>query len=593
MGRSLFNLTEPLGIYSVVRRYTTARNRAVPFRWSAPAASYMDYEAPIIESPSLSSHLQNPLLAPPEPVEGYNYITCYDPATGLHLDTLPADSPTDIAAKIGLAKDAREDWSHSSWGDRRRVLRSLLAWLVKDQEVCARVACRDTGKTMIDASLGEILTTCSKLEWLINYGEIALRPERRRGNLILSHKTSTVHYEPLGVVAAIVSWNYPLHNALSPIISAIFSGNAIVLKCSEHTMWSSRWFVGAVRECIYACGWNPDIVQLVCCLPDDSEVLTTSPDIKHITFIGSETVGRKVAMAATVNLTPVTLELGGKDPCIILPRTNIQKWSSVWMRGAFQSMGQNCIGIERFLVHSSLYEEFMTEMADRVSKLRLGSVLSSSAEGFVSVVDGGSMINNARFDELERLMTDAESLGADVRCGGTRWRNPYSEQGAYFRPTLIGNVNEQMEIARTEVFGPVMLVLKYDSVDEAVGIANGLHYGLGASVFGPDQGPCKEVAMSLECGMVSINDFAVYYVNLPFGGTKGSGYGRFGGPEGLRALTNPKVVVVDRFPVLAETSIPVVVHSWDFVSGLISALYGQSWKARMVGLTKLIKAATS
>ena len=196
-----------------------------------------------------------------------------------------------------------------------------------------------------------------------------------------------------------------------------------------------------------------------------------------------------------------------------------------------QSMGQNCIGVERFLVHSSLYEEFMAEMSERVRKLRLGSVLSSSAEGFVSVVDGGSMINDTQFGELQRLITAAESQGASMVCGGTPWRNPYLENGAYFHPTLLGNVNEQMEIAQREgpclilvcpalvfmkalrpVFGPIMLVMKYDTVDEAIQIANGLRYGLGASIFGPDHRQCREIAMSLECGMVSINDFGVYYV---------------------------------------------------------------------------------
>lgn len=200
-------------------------------------------------------------------------------------------------------------------------------------------------------------------------------------------------------------------------------------------------------------------------------------DIKHITFIGSETVGRKVAMAATVNLTPVTLELGGKDPLIILPNTDIRRYSSIWMRAALcvslsssqhffyyilivfneltfaplsQAMGQNCIGIERFIIHSSQYAEFMADLSDRVRKLRLGSVLAPSSEGFVSVVDGGSMINDDRFETLERLVRDAEDQGAELVCGGARWRHPYVENGSYFQPTLLGGVRPSMEIAQQE-----------------------------------------------------------------------------------------------------------------------------------------------
>ncbi|KAG8934944.1 Meiotic Sister-Chromatid recombination aldehyde dehydrogenase [Tulasnella sp. 418] len=266
----------------------------------------------------------------------------------------------------------------------------------------------------------------------------------------------------------------------------------------------------------------------------------------------------KVMTAAAVNLTPVVLELGGKDPAIILPNTDLERWASTWMRGAFGASGQNCVGIERFIIHRSQHDEFINLMAARIRKLRLGSVLSSSEEGFVSVVDGGSMISDARFAELERLVKAAEHDGAQVVTGGERWTHAYLEEGAYFPPTLIGHVNENMEIAQTEVFAPIMLVIPYDDVQEAVAIANGSRYGLGASVFGRSQSEAVIVAHQLECGMVSINDFGVFYLNqdLPFGGVKGSGFGRFAGPEGLRGLCNTKVLVTDRWPWLVQTKIP-------------------------------------
>jgi len=238
-------------------------------------------------------------------------------------------------------------------------------------------------------------------------------------------------------------------------------------------------------------------------------------------------------------------------------------------------------------------------MGGRIKKMRLGSVLSSSQEGFVSVVDGGSMISDARFGELERLVKAAERDGAEIVTGGQRWQHPYLEEGSYFEPTLIGHVNENMEIAQTEVFAPIMLVIPYDTVEEAVAIANGSRYGLGASVFGPDQRECVGVAQQLECGMVSINDFGVYYLNqdLPFGGVKGSGYGRFSGPEGLRGLCNQKAIVTDKFPWLIQTSIPQaldypvrsLVQSWEFISGLIAVVYAEKWIDRLLGLVKIIR----
>ncbi|KAJ7349173.1 Aldehyde/histidinol dehydrogenase [Mycena albidolilacea] len=589
-----------LGIWLVVERYQKAQYGAVAFTYGAPEAAEAGFTSIIIPHAHLNSHRENDDLCPPVMVSGARYITCFDPATGTHLATLKADSEDEIAHKISLAAEAQKTWRHTNFGRRRRVMRSLNKWLVENQDVCARTACRDTGKTLVDAALGEIITTCSKLSWLISHGERALRPESRASNLILCYKSSKVYYEPLGVVAAIVSWNYPLHNAWSPIMASLFAGNAIVLKCSESVFWSTQWFVSVIRKCLQACGHDPELVQLVCCFPEQADALTKSPHIKHITFIGSETVGRKIAMAATEHLTPVTLELGGKDPAIILEGTDLNKWSSLWMRGIFQNVGQNCIGIERLIVHSSQHDELYDMLQKRIEMLRLGSVLSKQDSGFVNTVDCGAMISRDRFESLSTVIQEADDAGADVH-GGKKYEHVYQDQGYYFQPTIVGPVKPEMRIAREELFAPVATLMPYDTVEEAIELANGTRYGLGASVFGPSQDMCIKVAKRLECGMVSVNDFGVFYLNqdLPFGGIKASGYGRFGGPEGLRALTNVKAIMVDRWPALAETGIPKVldypirslVSSWEFVSGLVTFLYADGWRRRIAGLWRLVQAS--
>ncbi|KAJ7168193.1 Aldehyde/histidinol dehydrogenase [Mycena crocata] len=590
-----------LGIWLVVKRYQKAQYAAVPFKYASPDAAEPTYQSITINKAHLNSHLENEELAPAMSVEGARYITCFDPATGIHLATLKADSEEEIANKIALAGVAQKAWRQTSFGRRRRVMRSLNKWLVENQDVCARIACRDTGKTLVDAALGEIITTCSKLGWLIDHGEKALRPESRRSNLILCYKSSKVHYEPLGVVAGIVSWNYPLHNAWSPIIASIFAGNGIVLKCSESVFWSTQWFVGAIRRCLSVCGDDPELVQLVCCFPEQADALTRSPRIKHITFIGSETVGRKIAMAATEHLTPVTLELGGKDPAIILEGTDLNKWASLWMRGIFQNVGQNCIGIERLIVHQSQHDELYDMLQKRVEMLRLGSVLAPTDTGFVTTVDSGAMISRERFESLSNVIQEAHDAGADVHGGGAQYDHVYQDKGYYFQPTIVGPITRDMRIAQEELFAPVATLMPYETLDEAVEIANGTRYGLGASVFGPSQDLCVKVAKQLECGMVSVNDFGVFYLNqdLPFGGIKASGYGRFGGPEGLRALTNVKAIMVDRWPAMAQTGIPPVldypirslVSSWEFVSGLVSFLYADGWRKRITGLVRLVRAS--
>jgi len=261
-------------------------------------------------------------------------------------------------------------------------------------------------------------------------------------------------------------------------------------------------------------------------------------------------------------------------------------------------VGQNCIGVERIIVHASLYDDLFDYFEEKVSRMRVGSVLALSPEGYISTVDGGAMINGDRFRGLEKVIHEAEEGGAQI-VGGKEYKHVYLENGYYFTPTLIGNVDSSMEIANHEVFAPIALLIPYDKIEEAVNIANSTKYGLGASVWGPDQDLCMKVAKNLECGMVSINDFGVFYINqdLPFGGAKGSGYGRFGGPEGLRSLTNPKSIIRDRFWI--KTSIPRVLdypvrslhHSWEFTNHLIRFLYGFGWRTRIGSLIKVIRTA--
>lgn len=590
-----------LGIWLVIQRYKTIRDRAVLFYWPAPLEADQDFQSKFLDNPSLDAHLSDASLLPHGAARDRKYITSYDPATGLHLKTFMADSARDIETKIANAAAAQEEWAFSTFADRKRVMKSLKRWLVENQEVCARVAARDSGKTFLDAGLGEILTTAAKLDWLLDHGARVLKPETRYSSLLTIYKHAEVHFEPLGVVAALVSWNYPLHNAWSPIIAALFTGNAVVLKCSEHVIWSTLWFVGAIKECLRACRFNPELIQVVCCLPSEAEVLTKSTVIKHITFIGSEEVGRKVALAAAHNMTPLTLELGGKDPAIILPGTDLDRYISIWMRGIFQNAGQNCVGIEKLIVHQTQYEELYDTILRRTKELRSGPVLAPPVEGFETYADVGAMISRDRFRDLQRVLDEAEHNGATIDTGGKPYLHPYFGSGSYFYPTVVGNPPTDSLVAQLELFAPIALIQSYETVEEAIELANGTKYGLGASVFGPDETYAIQVAKQIKCGMVSINDYAVFYLNqdLPFGGTKASGYGRFSGPEGLRSLTNPKAIISDRLPWLIQTSIPRVVdypipslvQSWEFVSGMVAFFFADGYRARGRGLVKLVNAA--
>ncbi|WWD20400.1 hypothetical protein CI109_104876 [Kwoniella shandongensis] len=482
-----------------LKRWQTwrASKRVVDFKWPVPKEAFKSWQGRIIERPNLFSHKDDESLVPPENGktggdERY-HITCYDPATGYHLLTLPLLSAEEVSAQISKAHAAQPQWAKTTFAQRISFLRSIKAWVLRDMAGIARVACRDTGKTEVDAVFGEILTTLSKLDWLINYGERTLSPQARPGNLLLAHKVSKVHYQPLGTVLALVSWNYSFHNVISPILAALFAGDTIVVKCSEQVAWSSMWFVGGIKACLRACGLDEDVVQLVVCLPEVAETITRNELVKHITFIGSEPVGKKVAAAAAEIMVPTCIELGGKDPAFILPGTDLDFSASTWMRGAFQSSGQNCIGIELFLVHRSQYSRFIEIMTPRVSALRPG-------------YDVGSLISHTPIQRLESILSSAQSSGARILSGGKAHHHPTYAQGAYFEPTLVVDVTMDMDIAQEELFAPVMTVVPYDDVDEAIGWLNKSRFGLGAGVYGKSQAECRRVAEKLECGMVAINE---------------------------------------------------------------------------------------
>lgn len=524
-------------------------------------------------------------------------IQCYAPTTGAFLGTVTPAYPEDIDASIRAASVAQEAWAKTTFDERRKVLRTLMRFILANQDTITAVCCLDSGKTKIDAALGEILVTVEKIKWVLQYGEAALSSEKRPASWpLMCYKKCEVRYEPLGVVAALVSWNYPCHNFLGPIISSIFAGNGIIVKGSEQTAWSSQYFNAVIKGALSICGHNPDLVQSVMCWPEVAPHLTSHPDIAHITFIGSRPVAHHVARSASKTLAPLVIELGGKDACIILDDArNLKSIASIMMRGVFQSCGQNCVGIERIILTPKSYPKMIELLADRIKKLRVGSILDDAEEG----IDAGALVSDAGFDKLEHLISQAVSQGARLLAGGRRYNHPKHPKGHYFTPTLLVDVTPSMAIAQTEVFAPIALLMRAESVQHAVEIANGTMYSLGGSVFGGNTKDLEYVTKHMKCGMMAVNDFGIYYMNqsLPFGGVRGSGYGRFAGQEGLRGVCNLKAVAKDRFPRIASTGIPPRIDypiksaekALGFVKGLIGVGYGVGLGGKVKGVWELMR----
>jgi aldehyde dehydrogenase (NAD+) len=288
------------------------------------------------------------------------------------------------------ARKAQEKWAKTTFAERKIVLQSLMDFILRHQESICRVASRDTGKTMVDGKFGEILTTCERIRWTLAHGEDALKDEYRDPGLLMFYKAAKVEYHPKGVVAALVSWNYPFHNTFGPLITAIFAGNGILIKASEQVAWSTTTYYAQIaRTCLQACGHDPELVQFLVGFQDCGEAVVTC-GVDGITFIGSPQVGAKVATAASVNLTPCILELGGKDVAIVNKDVDLEAIVPILMRGVFQNCGQNCIGIERIVVHEHLYDKLLEMVTDRISKLKQGPPLE------VENIDCGSMTMSGR-----------------------------------------------------------------------------------------------------------------------------------------------------------------------------------------------------
>ncbi|KAK9825118.1 hypothetical protein WJX74_010698 [Apatococcus lobatus] len=519
-------------------------------------------------------------------------LLCQDPGTGQTLGLVSAAHPDQVRQQIELAKTASKEWRQSSFHQRRLLLKILLQHIIDNQEAICRVSALDSGKPMVDAAFGEVLVTCEKIRWLLSEGERWLRPESRSTGRMMFYKKAWVEFHPVGVVGAIVPFNYPFHNIFNPLTAALFAGNGIVIKVSEHASWSSRLYERIIHAALQAAGAPKELVQIVTGYGDAGNALVTG-GVDTVIFVGSTAVGKKVMAAAAETLTPVTLELGGKDAFIVLDDADLNQVTQTALRGAFQGAGQNCMGAERFLLQAPIHDAFVSRAAAVAQKLRQGPTASEQAG---RVMDVGATCLPGLAEKIASLVDDAVAQGAKVAAGGGRPQTNGS--GQFFPPTILTGITHSMRIWREEVFGPVMAVAAFNTDDEAVALANDCPFGLGSSVFSRNTARARNLGSRIEAGMTSINDFAATYMSqsLPFGGVKESGFGRFGGIEGLRALCIPKSVTEDRFPWLMRTDIPPLLQypvkaaAFDFVCGLVKMFYGLTLRDQLQGIVKIVRA---
>ncbi|MFO0763117.1 MAG: aldehyde dehydrogenase family protein, partial [Byssovorax sp.] len=409
-------------------------------------------------------------------------IPCFDPATSERLGEVPVDGPAEVKAAIAASRQAQRAWRESTFAQRKRVLRHILHHLLDHADELVSAVVRDSGKTRENAMMGEIWPVAEKLRWTLAEGEKHLRPERVSSGLFV-HKKALIEYRPLGVIGVIAPWNYPLQNILGPAIPALFAGNGVVVKVSEAVAWSSPRFRKIFDEALEKEGFSRDLVQIVNGYGETGAALV-SGGVDLVIFTGSMPNGKKVIAESAKSLTPVILELGGKDPMIVCDDAVLEEAVHAAMGGTFIAAGQNCLSSERIIVMESIYDAFVTRVTELGRSLRQGP----PAEG---VVDVGAIVSPHQVKVIEELVNDAVEKGARVLAGGAR---AHEDKGSYFAPTVLTDVTSNMRIMHEETFGPVMVICKVKDEEAAISLANDTVYGLNSSVFSRDSARAKRIA---------------------------------------------------------------------------------------------------
>ncbi len=510
-------------------------------------------------------------------------IECFEPATRRKLGEVAVTRPDEVKQVVLKARRAQQQFRSTSFAERRELLGAILDHVLEHADELCEFIVRDAGKTRENAMLGEIWPVCEKLRHTMQSGEEALLPETVSSGMF-PHKRAEIRYIPLGVIGIIAPWNYPLQNLLGPAIPALFAGNAVVIKASEAVAWSTERFQQIFDAALDKVGLPRALVQIINGYGATGAALVSS-GVDKVIFTGSMANGRKVIEESAKSLTPVILELGGKDAFIVCDDANLEQAAHAAMAGVFIAAGQNCLAAERFIVFDSVYDAFVGRVKALTEALRQGDPRGESR------VDLGAMATPAQLRVVADLVDDAVRRGARVLVGGQR---ALVEQGDYFAPTILVDVPKDARILREETFGPVMVILRVKDEEEAIALANGTEYGLSATVMTTDAKRAERFAERIDSGGTSVNDFGFTYMamDLPFGGVRGSGFGRLNGREGIRACCNQKAVLFDRLPVGAPSKLyPIGPFDYDLARETIRSLYGRGAVKKASAVTQLAKTA--
>src|SRR5689334_20792556 len=464
---------------------------------------------------------------------GANEIEVVNPATGQVIGKVPdmtGDQVRELAAK---ARAAQPGWEALGFEGRSRILLRCQKWVLDNAERIIETIVSETGKTWEDAQIAEISYGANAFGFWAKNAEKYLADERVRSSALpLKGKKLIQRYRPLGLIGVIGPWNYPLTNSFGDCIPALAAGNAVILKPSEVTPLTSLLLAEGLRECGLADG----VFAVATGRGGTGAALIDEVDL--VNFTGSTATGRKIMARAAETLTPVSLELGGKDPMIVLADADVERAANHAVYYSMFNGGQTCVSVERVYVEAPVYDEFVAKVTEKAGARRQGR---STGPG---TADVGSMTFPPQVDIVARHVQDARDKGAQVVVGGERGHD--GEGGYWYEPTVLVGVDHTMQAMREETFGPVLPIMRVADAEEAIRLANDSEYGLGASVFSKDAARGEAVARRIEAGAVCVNDSNVNYtaLELPMGGVKASGIGFRHGAGGIRKFTQQQALLI-------------------------------------------------
>ena len=455
-------------------------------------------------------------------------IATINPTTGATLRSFDPHDASEVERRLARAAAAAAGARHSGFADRAGWMHRAGDILADERERIALMMTTEMGKTL-KAAAAEVDKCAAACHWFAEHAERLVADEALDDPSVVGATQAVVTYQPLGVVLAVMPWNFPLWQVMRFAAPALMAGNVGLLKHASNVPQTALF----LEELFVRAGFPDGAFQTLLVGSDAVEAILRDDRVAAATLTGSGPAGAAVAAVAGEAIKPTVLELGGSDAFIVMPSADLDRAAEVATASRCQNNGQSCIAAKRFIVHAQVYEEFAARFVDAMAALVVGDPMDEAT-------DVGPLATEQGRSDVEDLVADAVAKGASALCGGRR----IDRAGWFYPPTVLADVTAEMRIFREEVFGPVAALYRVDSVDEAIELANGTEFGLGSNAWTGDDAERERFVRELDAGAVFINGMTTSYVELPFGGVKRSGYGRELNGHGIKAFCNAKTVWV-------------------------------------------------